>query len=166
VRAFQDAVDLFVEQVRGQLRAVHVGDTNLDDIWNELLAERADPETSERRRLEALMGFDPDEAAPQQIETLVADAKSLGDRTMSEVAAGRELLTAKEFGEIAQGIPAPRLKMRRVYQRRYLCPFSATVRHGNAVPTLHVLFETASNLARLRLANVVWQNWPALTRQR
>jgi hypothetical protein len=104
VRAFQDAVDLFVEQVRGQLRAVHVGDTNLDDIWNELLAERADPETSERRRLEALMGFDPDEAAPQQIETLVADAKSLGDRTMSEVAAGRELLTAKEFGEIAQGI--------------------------------------------------------------
>lgn len=100
--AFQDAVDLFVEQVRGQLRAEHIGDTNLDHIWNELLAERDDPEASERRRLEALLGFDPDEAAPQQIEALVADAKLLGDQAMSEVAAGQELLTAKDFDEIAQ----------------------------------------------------------------
>lgn len=100
--AFQDAVDLFIEQVRGQLRAEHLGDTNLDHIWNELLAERDDPEASGRRRLEALMGFDPDEAAPQQIETLVADAKLLGAQAINEVAAGQELLTAKDFDEIAQ----------------------------------------------------------------
>ncbi len=100
--AFQDAVDLFVEQIRSQLRAEHLSATNLDDIWNELLIERSDPERSERRRFEALMGFDPDEAPPEQIQMLVADAKLLGDRAISEVAAGHELVTAREFDEIAQ----------------------------------------------------------------
>jgi hypothetical protein len=101
---FEDAVDLFVEQVRAQLRAENVGNTNLDDIWSELMAERADSEASERRRLEALLGFDPDEAPPQQIESLVADAKLLGDQPMSEVAAGQEVLSAKQFGDIAHSV--------------------------------------------------------------
>lgn len=99
---FVDAMDLFIEQVRGQLRAEHISDTNLDEIWNELSAERADPEAHARRRLEALMGFDPDEASPEQIETLVADAKLLGDRAMNEVAAAQEILTAKDLEGIAQ----------------------------------------------------------------
>jgi hypothetical protein len=99
---FQDTVDSFIEKVHGQLRAERIASANLDKIWEELLAEREDHETSKRRRLEALMGFDPDEAAPDQIETLVADSKLLGERAMSEVAAGQELLTAKQLCEIAK----------------------------------------------------------------
>lgn len=99
---FVDAIDLFIEQVRGQLRAEHVSDTNLDEIWHELSAERADLAAHERRRLEALMGFDPDEAPPERIETLVADAKLLGDRAMCEVAAAQEFLTAKDLERFAE----------------------------------------------------------------
>jgi hypothetical protein len=86
-REFEAAVDRLMEQVQGQLRAKSVAETNLDRIWEEVRSERADPVTSVRRRLEALLGFDPDEGPADAIESLLADARELGQDAIQEVAA-------------------------------------------------------------------------------
>lgn len=102
---FESAVDQFIDQVRGQLRAEHLKTTNLDDLWEAVLAERADPKAALRRRFEALLGFDPDEADNARIDTLVADSMTLGEESVAEVAASRsgteDAPTAGELQQIA-----------------------------------------------------------------
>ena len=105
-REFESAIDQFVEQVIGQLRAERVEQTNLDRISQELSQERASPELQQRRKLEALLGSDPDEASPAALDRLVADSKELGEGPVNELAAdhargGKELSTAKELEAVA-----------------------------------------------------------------
>jgi hypothetical protein len=103
---FENAVDQFVEQVRGQLRAEGVNDTNLDRIWCDVCEERRAPDAAARRKLEALLGRDPDRGDASAIEQLVADAKAYGELAMNEIAAdygqGGELLTAETLLGIAK----------------------------------------------------------------
>lgn len=84
---FEAAVDAFVEQVRGQLRAESVTDSNLEAIWSDVLSERKNPEVARRRKFEALLGSDPDTVEEEIIEKLVADSRQLGERGMEELAA-------------------------------------------------------------------------------
>lgn len=107
-RAFEGAVDSFIDQVRGQLRAEGIPDTNLDHIWDDVLAERVDPARTSYRRFEALLGLDPDEAEHAVIEALIADSETLGEEAMSELAAnkvrGGGILTAAELSEAADAV--------------------------------------------------------------
>ena len=48
--------------------------------------ERHDPDLARRRKLEALLGRDPDEADELTIESLVADAQLLGESAVNQVA--------------------------------------------------------------------------------
>jgi hypothetical protein len=102
---FEDAVDRFLDQIQGQLRAENIADTNLHRIWQEVLAERADPARSQRRRLEAMLGFDPGEGNEETIERLERDASMLGTDAMIEVAAahgeGGDIVTADRLREVA-----------------------------------------------------------------
>ncbi len=102
---FEAAVDSFIPRVLARLRDQKVNDTNLDAIWRDVLAERADPELSKRRKLEALLGKDPDDADPDTLEQLMADAASLGEQAIAELAADRGsggvLLTADNLQQIA-----------------------------------------------------------------
>jgi len=106
-RAFENAVDQFIEQVRGQLRAEGLAETNLDLIWSDVCEERRDGDAVRRRKLEALLGCDPDQANEAAIERLIADAAELGMPAMNEVAAdharGGDLLTADALRDIANG---------------------------------------------------------------
>jgi len=99
-------VDKFIEQVRGLLRDEKITETNLDRIWNDIGNERRDPNIAKRRKLEALLGFDPDQADEGAIEKLIADAKGFGEPAMNEVAAdypqGGKLLTAESLAETAE----------------------------------------------------------------
>jgi hypothetical protein len=92
--------------VTGQLRAEHVPDTNLDRLWSELTNERRDRDTTRRRKLEALLGCEPDEADPATINHLIDDARLLGERAVEELAAdhaqGGGLLTADDLRQIAE----------------------------------------------------------------
>ena len=108
-REFEQAIDLFMEQVRGQLRAERLTSTNLHQIWDDVLAKRADPAQTILRKFEALLGFDPDEADEAVLEALVTDSKSLGESAMSEVAAahrrsGEAVLTASRLDSSAKTI--------------------------------------------------------------
>jgi len=103
---FEAALDIFIPRIIGRMRDQGVGTTNLDTVWQDILAERSDPELAKRRRLEALLGRDADEAEDGSIEQLVADADKLGEQAIEEVAAeaarGTHILTASNFEAIAK----------------------------------------------------------------
>lgn len=103
---FETAVDRFVGQVRGQLCAENVDQTNLDDIWDDVIAERTNGATAARRRFEALLGYDPDEAPADLLERLITDGKQLGENAVRELAATasgrRDVPSADDIVQIAQ----------------------------------------------------------------
>ena len=104
---FESGVDQFIEQVLGRLREEKVAASNLAEVWSNIRAERADAGLKTRRKLEALMGFDPDEGSDDTIEALIQDAVSMGQQAMDEVAAepltrGSAVVTAFRLREAAQ----------------------------------------------------------------
>jgi hypothetical protein len=84
---FEDAVNAFVERVLSQLQAESIVTSNLHNIWTDLIQERKSPQIAFRRRLEALLGCDVDEANDDVIERLVRDSIPLGERGVQELAA-------------------------------------------------------------------------------
>ncbi|MFO1429472.1 MAG: hypothetical protein U1F76_04925 [Candidatus Competibacteraceae bacterium] len=102
---FEDSIDCFIDLVIGKLRAENIDNTNLEQIWNSVRTERADPAASKRRRFEAMLGCDPDEADEVTIERLVADSELLGEKAMNEIAAHRTktggVLSAEQLRQAA-----------------------------------------------------------------
>ena len=89
-RQFVAVVDRFMEQIQGQLRAKAIPLTNFDRIFDELQAERTDSKMAAGRKLEALLGCDPDEASVEEIERLFADAEGFGWDAIQELAADHQ----------------------------------------------------------------------------
>jgi hypothetical protein len=162
--AFESAIDQFIEQVRGQLRAEHVGTTNLDDLWNAVLAERVDPVAASRRRFEALLGFDPDEADESRIDALIADSNTLGEQAIAEVAAGRSgtenAPTAGEIRQIATDsgfdcAPRDMVRLQSTAQLPRYGEFPAWVRGAAAAKELRTQQQLgADSLSNKRLADL------------
>ena len=88
---FEAGVDGLVERVLVRLDEWSLSHTDLRTTWEELTVERADPESALYRRIEAIFGFNVDEAEPQRIEQVIEDGRSLGIEAMSEVVAEQPL---------------------------------------------------------------------------
>ena len=99
--SFEAGVDDFVERVLARLDECALGGTDLATSWKELAAERADPESTAYRQIEAFLGCDVDEADPQQVERIILDGRTLGSAAMAEVAADG-FHTADELREEAR----------------------------------------------------------------
>jgi len=82
-REFELAVDDFVNLVCSRLDPLR---TDLHSLWQDLLSERADAEEAESRKIEARLGYDPDEAPPSLIERFVRLASDAGADSASEIA--------------------------------------------------------------------------------
>lgn len=87
VQDFENAIDRFVGQVTGQLEAEGVSDNNLARLRSDLFAERRDPALARVRKMEALLGADPDEAPEGAVEQLIEDESQLGSAAAEELAA-------------------------------------------------------------------------------
>ncbi|MBF0375785.1 MAG: hypothetical protein HQL39_20550 [Alphaproteobacteria bacterium] len=102
---FEQAVDSFVPQILARLRDAGIEESNLHTLWNNVLDERRDPTVALRRKFEALLGVEPDEA-DTVVDQLIRDAQALGQDAMGEVAAdtdlGRTVSTASDFRAIAE----------------------------------------------------------------
>jgi hypothetical protein len=59
-------LDEFIAHVIARLDAVDVYGTTLHDLWHEIMEERHDADLAAYRRLEAMLGFDPDEC-PEEL---------------------------------------------------------------------------------------------------
>lgn len=106
VSEFEAGVDSFIDQVLQRLESEQVAGTNLETIWKSVLEERRTPEWSRTRKLEALLGQDPDEADPDAIARLIADAERLSMAAVEEIAADHKsdsaVLTADALDELAK----------------------------------------------------------------
>jgi hypothetical protein len=108
-REFERGIDNFMDLVLRRLDTL--GNTELHVLWSEVLAERADPDQSTARRVEARLGYDADEAPPGVVERLLSLAFEAGANAADEIApvcAGSDPMgTLKEVIELASrpGIP-------------------------------------------------------------
>ena len=84
---FERAIDDFLSLVLARLVGQGYGKSELSELWGEVNKERQDPDLAQWRKLEALCGYDPDEAPASMIEKLVNDTSRLGARAMEEIAA-------------------------------------------------------------------------------
>jgi hypothetical protein len=84
---FERAVDLFMNGVLSRMDAMGIKEDNLPTLWSEILQERGSVEATQWRRLEALCGYDPDEAPESLIKMLIEDDAHLGSEALEEVAA-------------------------------------------------------------------------------
>lgn len=84
---FEVGLDNFFQQVLSRLEAEGVPSTNFHSIWKSLAEERSSPSLSTRRKLEALLGVDPDEGDAEFINRLVQDAGEVSLSSIEEIAA-------------------------------------------------------------------------------
>jgi len=109
---FERIVDNFVDFVVARLDDVGVHNTDLHRLWSDVLSERRDKQASEFRRVEAQLGFDPDDAPVGLVDTFIGVSTSIGKDAMSEVASacagydpGRKLSEIHEASKVG-GISA------------------------------------------------------------
>jgi hypothetical protein len=81
--------------VLGRLEAWDAIHTELLVLWQELKDERTDKDSSRYRRLEACLGFDPDDAPEALMEQAMRLAETMGPQTFNEI--------APVYGRSAQG---------------------------------------------------------------
>lgn len=97
---FERAIDEFISAVVTRLDATGHADNDLRQLWLEVLSERKDPESTEWRRLEALLGYDPDEAPTALMESLTRSAGDVGADALREVAAAARENTQDQLGKL------------------------------------------------------------------
>ena len=70
VSEFEEGMESFVLGVVGRLIDSRVSAEGFESLWKEVNTERYDPALAAWRKLEALMGYDPDDVAPEMIAAL------------------------------------------------------------------------------------------------
>jgi len=92
---FEQKVDSFMEGLLSRMHTFAIAGDNLPNLWAEVLSERQNPEAAQWRKLEALCGYDPEEAPVATIEMLLEDKAHLGGKALEEMAAqGRHSIAA------------------------------------------------------------------------
>jgi hypothetical protein len=103
---FESEIGRFIDQVLQRLQSEKLSNTNLESVWSDVRDERSNPELARKRKLEALLGRDPDEADPRTVDKLIADAAHLSFPAIEELAADHgqsgQILTAEDLRAIAQ----------------------------------------------------------------
>ncbi|MDP2283859.1 MAG: hypothetical protein Q8L06_06940 [Pseudohongiella sp.] len=85
ISEYESAISDFVSNIIARLDDKKVSNTDLKALWAELTLERSCPEITTRRRLEAIMGFDPDEAPQDVIAELVGAGSVYGSSSIEEL---------------------------------------------------------------------------------
>lgn len=81
---FETEIDNFLDLVLRRLDSL--GETDLHILWREVRAERADPTEATARRLEARLGYEPDEAPLTLLERLLKLSSQTGSSAVDEIA--------------------------------------------------------------------------------
>lgn len=101
--AFVQAVDNFIQTVLARLSARGVTGTPLETLWEDLTEERRDPHSTSIRKIEALLGFDPDDAPAAVLQRLLHLSDRVGHSAVDEIApvcSGNPLITLEQVENI------------------------------------------------------------------
>ncbi len=101
-KEFERAIDAFMSLVLSRLHSEGFANSELAELWAEVLRERGDSKLTQWRRLEAICGFDPGEAPEEIIKILVTDEAELGGKALEEVAAQGRHSTAEVLKPILE----------------------------------------------------------------
>ena len=145
--ALEEAIDEFASNIVSRLEVDGLHETNLHRLWNDLSSERADPELARYRKLEALLGYDPDEADEDAVQYRLHDAAALGEEAMVELAADATLYDnplkrmpwSKDLSDIAE---------RRGFDADLRSGFSLTDAAGASKPGAIQAWRLGEQLAR------------------
>jgi hypothetical protein len=105
---FEKGVDEFIIQVIARLDEQGVVGTNLESLWLDLCEERADQELTKYRKIEAMLGMDPDEADSELVTSLIKEGEAVGEGAIGELAANRwntksgTVLSVAELDELSR----------------------------------------------------------------
>ena len=110
VASLESGVDEFLGSILSRLENNGIRESNVHRLWRDLQTERDDPELSRYRKLEAQLGFDPDEADEALLRTRLDDAARLGDEALGELASDETLegnplhsmMSAQDISDIAK----------------------------------------------------------------
>ena len=83
---FEECIDLFISNVTSQLGRLASRKNSIRDMRHELAEERENTELSSFRRIEALLGNNPDEGDESIINRLQEDHKVIGRQSVDELA--------------------------------------------------------------------------------
>lgn len=102
----ETAIDRFVHQILDLIEGADVRASNLHRLWADLSTERRNPEIARFRRLEARLGFDPDEIDEGTVVSHLDDAEDLGDYAVEELAShaahlGMNIVSASELRQVS-----------------------------------------------------------------
>lgn len=87
---FEQGIDRYIEAVLERMSSFEHIESTLPDLWAEICEERKAPEQVDWRKLEALLGYDPDEASPSVIEVLQGMGKTVGRCAIEEIASASQ----------------------------------------------------------------------------
>lgn len=144
---FESEIAIFIESVIARLTELRIDAPELVGLWKEVCMERHDIALSEWRRMEAIMGFDPDEGPSYMVAGLRAAADNYGLRAVEEVAAATQ---EKVLDCLSSLSGAPRIESVGLCIPKYdaLCEEISSVRA--------TLFPWQLGEAAARIARRVW----------
>ncbi len=99
---FETSIDSFVIDVINRLKRKDLSRNLVSEMWRELNNEREDPDLALYRRLEALLGNNPDEGDVEVIRQLMKDREVFGEHATDEIAA--ELPVSSEVSVSAKDL--------------------------------------------------------------
>lgn len=103
-REFEAEIDHFLGGVVARLQAWGQPETELAQLWQTVQAERTDDQASERRRLEAMAGLDPDAAPEELLDELLQLEQRLGPSAIRELVAASQRNTPKDVQTLEQAL--------------------------------------------------------------
>lgn len=83
---FQHSLEYFITSVLNRLDAVGCRNTDLRNLWQLIQEERAEPQSLNYRRLEAELGYDPDECPDALMSKAQALEQRMGAAALTELA--------------------------------------------------------------------------------
>jgi len=95
--SFERGVDAFMSQLLSRLHGEGHCDSELEQLWTEVQMERSSEVLSRHRRLEAICGYDPEEAPGPLLEALLHDSLELGSQALEEVASHSQRNTLRDL---------------------------------------------------------------------
>lgn len=98
---FERLVDGFIDNVLARLANAKLHESNLDNIWKSVLSDREDPKLNQIRKIEALLGYDADQAHTSQLSEAIDASAELGEDALEEVTATGTLLTREQIKTMA-----------------------------------------------------------------
>lgn len=99
---FEQSVDWLLDAVAGRLDARGHRETELSSLIDELRIERSDTELSRWRRLEAMAGYDPDEAPEEFIRALLGELDVIGWSSLQELTASSRSRALQDLTELRE----------------------------------------------------------------